>query len=233
MDLLLSFCNFNSVYFNLHHPGKFDIMNMKLNGYKEIKIFKDKNINIVKIALGGINWFFLDDSGIVWVCGSASAISLGYDNIYNNMYKNIDVLTQITYFIKHGIKIKDIQCGCKHSLALSVDDNIYSWGENTDAQCGFDHKDFDYISEPKRIEFFDDFIIDKIKAGWKHNYIATECGKHYMFGSNYYNECITFDDKRKIVVPHKINEIVKSKCGIHCIIDVVPSRYDTIIIAMR
>ena len=66
---------------------------------------------------------------------------------------------------------------------MDVNGNVYSWGCNNYGQCGhiIDRND---ITEPRRIGVFDDYVVEKVKVGWRHNYVKTDSGKHYIFGDN-------------------------------------------------
>ena len=177
---------------------------------------------MVKIAVSIEGSFYLDNTGNVWVCGGEY---LGTGTDYDDVYEPI----RLKYFMDNGIKIKDIQCGCYHNLALSVDGNIYGWGENYDGQCGFD-TDGHSVKEPTKVEFFDKYVVESIKAGWAHNWIRTQCGADYMFG---YDECIEFEDNSTRKKPHRIDEIINTQCKVDCIIDIAIGCYNTQIICHR
>jgi len=85
--------------------------------------------------------------------------------------------------------------------------------------------------EPKPISFFKDFIVEKIRCGSYSSYVKTTDGGHHLFGMNKHFECLLFDDDVKIVTePHKVNDIVKEKCGITEILEIFPGDYNTKII---
>ena len=41
------------------------------HGWKEVAFFRDKNINITKIAVSLLHTLFLDNTGCVWCCGES------------------------------------------------------------------------------------------------------------------------------------------------------------------
>jgi alpha-tubulin suppressor-like RCC1 family protein len=51
-----------------------------------------------------------------------------------------------------GINVKSVSCGYEHSLALSVDGEVFSWGQGEGGLLG--HKDQIKRSVPKKIDFF-------------------------------------------------------------------------------
>ena len=96
-----------------------------------------------------------------------------------------------------------------------------------------DEKVYKKIFVPTLIEDLKDYVVDRIMAGHNHSYCRTSCGKHFLFGSNENNECITFDDRNKVKKPHRIDEIVKEKCNVQSIVDVISGRYNTKLICMQ
>ena len=98
------------------------------------------------------------------------------------------------------------------------------WGET---MCGCNaHAVFD---KPRRIEFFDDFVVEEIKVGRRHNYVRTRCGKNYMWGDNEDMGCIKFDGEKFIARPHRIDDIVKMHCEIDKVVDVELGYYNTLV----
>ena len=238
LKLLLLFTKSTSVYsttFNTgsgHNPKRRHSETSR-SCWNEIIFFKEKNINIIKIAISYNRSFFVDDTGKVWCCGvGRKYLGLGRDLDKFGEEDEIDDITEIEYFKEIGVKIVDIQCGFGHNIALDTEGNIYGWGQNRYGQCGFDTEDEENtdVDKPRRITFFDKFVVDEIKCGWKHNWVKTKCGRNYLFGSNSHYECLVFEDNPDMAMPHCIDGIVQSKCQIGKIIDVALGYFNTIII---
>ena len=232
MKLLLSYTKSYTVYSTTNEPGSGhpkDAILQNKYGWNEILLFKERNINIIKIAISNHKSFFLDDTGSIWVCGSSRYLGIADSDTIDTIY----IPTEITYFKKNNIMIKDIQCGYVHNLALTIDGKVYAWGANGDGQCGFG-SDEKFVEMPRRIEFFDEYIVESIKCGWRHNWIRTECGADYMFGDNGDNECIKFGDNNNdftcVLWLHRIEEIVKHQCKVKYIIGIALGCYTTQII---
>ena len=125
--------------------------------------------------------------------------------------------------------IKDIQCGNDHNLALDANGRVYSFGANHLGQCG--DSSTKHVDTPKMIKYLKNYTVLQIDCGSNHSYcrVAKHCvmdgeqDKHYLFGSNKYNECITYDNainngqrdkcfnNIKVVTPHCINDIIEEK----------------------
>jgi len=233
MELLIAYSKSNRIYSTTNKPGSGHPEYSEFTDtWKEIEFFKTENINIIKIALGDETTFFLDDTGTVWGC-CHDPLFLGNGKTYGifSAHKHtVYIPIKITFFIENGIIIKDIQCGYVYTLALDTNGKVYSWGVNNYGQCGFDGDDDRFIYKPKRIGFFDNYFVDKIKCGWNHSYVGTRDGRHYLFGDNQDFACLGFGGDRYGISPHCVNEIVKAECKTSNIVDVILGRYNTIII---
>eukprot|EP01084_Bolivina_argentea_P299411 516105_1 len=96
--------------------------------------------------------------------------------------------TQIEYFINKNIKLEQICCGAYHSLVLSNVNEVYVFGQNHKYQCGNNNNKNVLI--PALNETLKDEIISTIKCGWSHNMVKNGKNEYYLWGDNYYNQCI-------------------------------------------
>eukprot|EP01084_Bolivina_argentea_P023685 44227_1 len=172
--------------------------------WEQIEFLNDKHI--IKIATGLFHSCFLDSNGALYTCGGNALGQCGLGHI-----GEVDVPAENNFFKDNNIIIKDIKCGCNHSLALDYNGNVYSWGFNSVCECG--HGNANEMRTPTLIETLNDYEIVEIKCGYNHSYCKSKNGKHFLFGGNEYNHCLTYDDKPVISLPYCINDIVKEKCG--------------------
>ena len=194
------------------------------SGWDEMKIFRMKNINIIKIASGCEHGLFLDEFGDVWADGDYTYIGMG--DIGHNVY----VPERISYFTINNIKIKDIVTGFHHSLAIDINSKVYSWGFNESGQCELGYAE-DYVYKPKQIQELDDYVVDTVKCGYSNSSIKTECEKWYMFGCNRYGECL-HSDAQQVLTPHRIDIFLKETYNIDEIIDISLGAYNTKIVCI-
>eukprot|EP01084_Bolivina_argentea_P241898 405939_1 len=174
----------------------------KIKRWKKIETFND--VNIVKIASGQCHSVFLDSDGVLWVCGHDM---FGYCGIGDRF--SIYLPIKMEYFVNNGIKIIDVKCGWYHSLVLSENGKVYSWGKNNHFQCGLTDS-VRKIPTPKLVNFPGNDMICEIDCGGRHSYCKTSNGKHYLFGSNKQNECIV-EGENSVSVPFCINQIIEEK----------------------
>ena len=216
INIITEFSNTTTIYFK----------NTK-NNWSKIKKFDDKSeTNIIKIATGCRHNLFLDSNGVVWTSGDHHSGKLGYSILVTDRHKNhVSNVKKIEYFIEKGIKLKDIQCGFAHNLALSVDGKIYSWGLNNWGQCG--HGYCGDVFKPKLIDVLKDEIVDVIKCGNQNSFCKTVDGKHFIWGSNEYGECLLSNDSR---IPIQIDEYLYKKWNRKKINDVFLGYFKTLIV---
>jgi alpha-tubulin suppressor-like RCC1 family protein len=81
-----------------------------------------------------------------------------------------------------GQKIISISCGSMHSMALSENRNVFSWGYNKYGQLGIGSIDNSY--RPKMIHLNNSSII-KISCGQKQSFLLSSDGYIYVFGKSY------------------------------------------------
>ena len=115
------------------------------------------------------------------------------------------------YFVDNGIKIKEIECGMSHNLALDTKGNVYGWGYNYWGQCGDGSRM--NVLEPKKIDF-KGMKVKVIKCGSNHSYCKTNDGRNWLWGRNENNECLVLNDKRKRrKIPFCIDRVIEKKCN--------------------
>lgn len=108
-----------------------------------MRFFEKSKTHIADIALGERHSVFLSREGELYTCGyggkkgmlsaffGESAGALGHgDSLHRAMPKKVG------YFAKNGIKIKQIAAGRYHSVALSEEGDIYTWGRGAYGTLG-------------------------------------------------------------------------------------------------
>ena len=114
-----------------------------------------------------------------------------------NIYKYINVSN-----------IKKISNGYKHTLILTKDNNIYSFGANLYGQCGINNEIYTLINIPIKINFpflFDKNKIKDIICLYNSSYILLENNELYEFGEASNNFI-----PQKIIINEIIDKILPS-----------------------
>lgn len=142
---------------------------------------------IKDISCGLGHTLFLTVKGTVWAWGNGGNGRLGLGDIYDRTEACIVV------GLANEVVIS-VQCGASHSLALTERGHVYSWGKNTQGQCG--HGNTEDVIKPTLIKKLSvgDIYITQVTAGWEHSLALTKAGKLYSWGCGY-------KDNRRNVIP--------------------------------
>ncbi|XP_075899766.1 putative E3 ubiquitin-protein ligase HERC1 isoform X1 [Nelusetta ayraudi] len=115
---------------------------------------------IRKVCAGSQSSLALTSAGQVFAWGCGSCLGCGSSETTSLRPRFIEDLS-IT-------KIIDISCGDSHCLALSHENEVYAWGNNTMGQCGQGHTSTP-ITRPKKVLGLEGVSIQQITAGTSHS----------------------------------------------------------------
>ncbi|XP_014842886.1 PREDICTED: probable E3 ubiquitin-protein ligase HERC1 isoform X1 [Poecilia mexicana] len=115
---------------------------------------------IRKVCAGSQSSLALTSAGQVFAWGCGSCLGCGSSETTSLRPRFIEDL---------GItKIIDISCGDSHCLALSHENEVYAWGNNTMGQCGQGHTSTP-ITKPRKVLGLEGISIQQITAGTSHS----------------------------------------------------------------
>ncbi|WP_338553502.1 hypothetical protein [Paenibacillus sp. KS-LC4] len=106
-------------------------------------------------------------------------------------------------------KVAEVAAGFDHSLVLTEEGNVYSWGDNTYGQVGIDSAK-GIVSGPQKVEGLP--TITHISAGFRHSLAQDTDGNLWVWGNNIAGQLGTGDrtDLRKptqITLPGKVTSV--------------------------
>uniref|UniRef100_A0A673UYB8 HECT and RLD domain containing E3 ubiquitin protein ligase family member 6 n=1 Tax=Suricata suricatta TaxID=37032 RepID=A0A673UYB8_SURSU len=110
-----------------------------------------------------------------WGAGSEGQLGIGEFKEISLIPRKINTLT--------GIKIIQVSCGHYHSLALSEDGQVFSWGSNSHGQLGLG-KEFPSQASPQRVRSLDGIPLAQVAAGGAHSFALSLSGTSFGWGSN-------------------------------------------------
>uniref|UniRef100_A0A8D0YU00 Uncharacterized protein n=1 Tax=Sus scrofa TaxID=9823 RepID=A0A8D0YU00_PIG len=90
---------------------------------------------------------------------------------------------KITFITLTDIKIIQVSCGHYHSLALSEDGQVFSWGKNSDGQLGLG-KEVPSQASPQRVRSLEGIPLAQVAAGGAHSFALSLPGTSFGWGSN-------------------------------------------------
>ncbi|XP_023409029.1 probable E3 ubiquitin-protein ligase HERC6 isoform X5 [Loxodonta africana] len=110
-----------------------------------------------------------------WGAGSEGQLGIGEFKELNFTPMKVKALA--------GIKIIQVSCGHYHSLALSQDGQVFSWGNNSHGQLGLG-KEFLSQESPQRVKSLEGIPLAQVAAGGAHSFALSLSGTSFGWGSN-------------------------------------------------
>jgi len=157
------------------------------------------------VACGGNHSLVVHDSGEIFAFGGNRFGQLGIGNNINQL-----VPIKINYLM--DIPIQSVICGFEHSMALTNQGNVYSFGNNVKGQLG-KGTSFNNSFIPVKIDMLGN--IKQLSSGNSHTMALSNEGFIYVFGDNKQGQLGTGDRKIR-TVPIKlesVTSIVQVACG--------------------
>lgn len=100
--------------------------------------------------------------------------------------------------------IVEISCGSNHSMGLSTNGEVYSWGANDHGQVGCSSPN-KFHSKPVKLTFFRNMVIKAICCGSNHSVAMTSFGVMYGWGDNGYGQLGIGSDDDLINTPTQVD----------------------------
>lgn len=140
-----------------------------------------ENYNIVQVAAGDQHSVALTSWGLIYSWGENGYGQLGINST--------EMHTPTPKLVKSLARkqVLQIACGSNHTLALTSDGELYSWGQNNFGQLGLGHKGGPQ-KEPSHVKSLIGTPLVHITAGGHHSAILTQAGFLLMWGSNKYGQ---------------------------------------------
>ncbi|XP_059521658.1 probable E3 ubiquitin-protein ligase HERC6 isoform X1 [Myotis daubentonii] len=136
-----------------------------------------ETLHVVFVSCGKEHSLAVCHKGRVFAWGAGSEGQLGIGE-----FKEI-IFTPKKIKTLDGIKIIQVSCGDYHSLALSEDGQVFSWGKNSHGQLGLG-KDFPSQASPQRVRSLDGIPLAQVAAGGAHSFALSLSGTSFGWGSN-------------------------------------------------
>ncbi|KAL8615071.1 hypothetical protein ACOMHN_013605 [Nucella lapillus] len=165
---------------------------------------------IQQVEAGQFCTFLIHNDTSVSACGKGSYGRLGLGDSNNQPFP-----MKLAFETKHGIKkISSSKGSDGHTLALSIDGEVFSWGDGDYGKLG--HGSNSTVKTPKLVA--GPFLGKKIKcisAGYRHSAAVTEEGELYTWGEGDYGR-LGHGDKSSCNTPRlvkDIGEVGQVACG--------------------
>ncbi|GFO46551.1 X-linked retinitis pigmentosa GTPase regulator-like protein [Plakobranchus ocellatus] len=143
-------------------------------------------------------------------CGCEHTLALTQQGVYgwgNSKYGQVGVGTRHVYrrpMLVEGLQLEtvvSVQCGHYHSLALTEDHQVYSWGWGVHGQLGHGNPEDCLI--PTHVRYLMNKGVVKVAAGYAHSLALTESGDVWSFGCGYFGQ-LGLGTNSKTSIPERI-----------------------------
>ncbi|XP_043726684.1 probable E3 ubiquitin-protein ligase HERC6 isoform X1 [Cervus elaphus] len=136
-----------------------------------------ETLHVALVSCGKEHSLAVCHKGRVFAWGAASEGQLGIGELKEATFipKKIKTLA--------GIKIIQVACGHYHSLALSKDGQVFSWGQNSHGQLGLGKK-LPSQASPQRVKSLEGIPLAQVAAGGAHSFALSLSGTAFGWGSN-------------------------------------------------
>ncbi|CAG9327791.1 unnamed protein product [Blepharisma stoltei] len=160
-----------------------DLTTVSVLSFTPVTALKDKVVR--QVACGDYHTLCLLEDGSVYTWGGTLHKKLGQ----RGAGKNINHPGLVSAFNDKDVIYVD--CGDFHSMALTADGKVYSWGGGGSffnrGQCG--HGNTNDVDNPQIIAGLQNKFITMISCGGYHTLAVTDNNEVYAWGSGLYGEC--------------------------------------------
>ena len=181
--------------------------------YKEIVRNYEKTISYLCLGKNHCLLMFSKDYNLfilIKILGDYTVYGLGLNQygelgIKSNKFQRI--MVKLNYFESKRLKIKKIAAGARHTLVITNDYQLYSFGDNSEGQCTGENECY-YI--PKKIKFPNGDKVNDVYAGYNHSVAITLLGDVYTWGDSSHNK-LGYSTMKSIQNVPKIIPFMKDK----------------------
>lgn len=159
-----------------------DLSTVAVLVFTPVTSLKDRVVK--QVACGDYHTLCLLEDGNVYTWGGTLHKKLGQRGS-----QDISRLGLVSTFV--GKNVVYVDCGDFHSVALTADGRLYSWGGGGSffnrGQCGHGHTND--LETPEPLEFFKGTAVKQVSCGGYHTLALTDRQEVYAWGSGLYGEC--------------------------------------------
>ncbi|XP_014678095.1 PREDICTED: E3 ubiquitin-protein ligase HERC2-like [Priapulus caudatus] len=136
-------------------------------------------LKCVQIVGGSKSLFIVTQEGKVYACGEGTNGRLGLGHC-----SNVSSPKLINTFSQYVVKKVAVHSGGRHTMALTVDGKVFSWGEGDDGKLG--HSSRMICDRPRLIEVLKSKRVRDVACGSSHSAAIISNGDLYTWGLGEY-----------------------------------------------
>jgi len=141
--------------------------------------------HVTRASCGYDTTYAVTDKGLVYAFGDNALGQLGLGHTAPQSGVN-----QVTALADRAVI--QVEAGWTHAIAVDDAGTAYAWGDNSVGQGGLGHKDSP-IKTPTAIPALKDKGVFFVAAGYFHNFVLTDSGLVFAFGSNDHGQLGVYD----------------------------------------
>ncbi|XP_060103053.1 probable E3 ubiquitin-protein ligase HERC6 [Heteronotia binoei] len=153
---------------------------------------------IVHVSCGKEHSLAICSNGRVFSWGAGTSGQLGTGELKDRLIpKKIDGLSTC--------KVIQVTCGHYHSIALTKDGRVFSWGQNVYGQLGIGKEDSSH-GQPQHVSALNGIPLAQVAAGGAHSFALSLSGIAYGWGRNNMHQLglSQSDPKEQVFKPHSV-----------------------------
>eukprot|EP00347_Sterkiella_histriomuscorum_P016535 403352819 len=150
------------------------------------RLYKFKKNAIVNVSCGKNHVALISKKGELYMMGQNDSGQLGIESLNGEPQHIYEEPVQISSLYYKGLVVDQVTCGFSHTLAVSKNGKVFSWGYGKFGALG--HQNFESKSIPIEISYFTSAYqssseIIQIQAGAHHSGLLDIHGDLYMWGA--------------------------------------------------
>jgi len=159
---------------------------------KKVEAFAGQRVIVV--SAGCFHSLAITADGSVWSWGWGASGQLGHGDAQNQLLpKKAEAFA--------GQRVVAVSAGSAHSLAITADGAVWSWGEGYQGRLGHGNHEVQLL--PKKIEAFADQRVVAVSAGAAHSLALTADGAVWSWGWGYFGQ-LGHGDTQDQLLPEKV-----------------------------
>jgi len=165
---------------------------------------------VVAVSAGDGHSLALTADGCIWSWGFGADGQLGHgDEQTQQLPKKVEAFS--------GQRVVAVSAGGNHSLALTADGAVWSWGRGDNGRLG--HGDTQEQLQPKKVEALVGQRVVIVSTGWQHSLALTADGALVSWGDGYAGK-LGHADQQDQLLPKKVEafagqRVVAVSAGTH------------------
>lgn len=140
------------------------------------------DIKIIDVVAGLKHAAVIDSNGLLYTWGNNGSWMDGGGQLGHNSTTSYNKPELVKACVEYDIKVKSVSCGASHTLILTEDNEVLSFGVGEFGRLGLGSSD-DALT-PTPIDTLADLKVKQIVASGNHSMVLTSSGLIYSWGKN-------------------------------------------------